>query len=109
METTWTSIDWRWDKVDVMHMEYHSAIKKEQNNAIYSNMYALRDFHTKWCTSERERQIPHNITLYVESKIWHKQTYLQNILTDIENSLVVTKGEEGVEGWRGSLGIADVN
>jgi len=90
-------------------MEYHSAIKKEQNNAICSNMYALRDYHTKWSTSERERQIPYNITLYVESKISHKQTYLQKILTDIENRLVVTKGEEGLQGWSGSLGTADVN
>ena len=28
-------------------MEYYSAIKKEQNNAICSNMDATRDSHTK--------------------------------------------------------------
>ena len=52
----------RWmDKEDVVHrytMEYYSAIKKERN-AICSNMDATRDYHTK---SERERQIPYDIT-----------------------------------------------
>ena len=52
------------------------AIKKEWNKSIFSNMNGPRDYHTKWSTSERERQILYNITLYVESKIWHKQTYL---------------------------------
>ena len=28
-------------------MEYYSAIKKEQNNAICSNMDTTRDYHTK--------------------------------------------------------------
>ena len=28
-------------------MEYDSAIVKEQNNAIYSNMDGSRDYHTK--------------------------------------------------------------
>ena len=28
-------------------MEHYSAIKKEQNNAICSNMAATRDYHTK--------------------------------------------------------------
>ena len=36
--------------------------KKEQNNVICSNMDATRDYHTKWNKSERERQIPYDIT-----------------------------------------------
>ena len=36
--------------------------KKKQNNAICSNMDVTRDYHTKWSKSERERQIPHDIT-----------------------------------------------
>ena len=40
--------------------------KKEGNNAICSNMDATRDDHTEWCKSERERQMPYDIT-YVES------------------------------------------
>ena len=43
--------------------------------------------------------------LYVESRIGHKKTYLQNRnrLTDIGNSLVVATGERGWE--RGGLGV----
>ena len=41
-------------------VENHSAIKK--NNAICSNMDGPRDYHTKWSKSERERQIPYDIT-----------------------------------------------
>ena len=36
--------------------------KKEQNNAICSNMEETRGYHTKWHKSERERQIPYDIT-----------------------------------------------
>ena len=36
--------------------------KKEWNNAICSNMNGLRDYHTEWSKSERERQIPCDIT-----------------------------------------------
>ena len=42
-------------------MEYYLAIKKEQNNAICSNMDETRDYHTKWSKSERETQIPYDI------------------------------------------------
>ena len=54
-----------------------------------------KDYHTKWSKSERERQIWYNI--HVQSKIWHKQTYLpnRNRLIDTEIRLVVAKGEEG--------------
>ena len=36
--------------------------KKEENNAIYSNMDGTRHSHTKWSKSERERQISYDIT-----------------------------------------------
>ena len=41
-------------------MKYYSAIKKEQNNVICSNMDTIRDYHTK--LSKSERQTPHYIT-----------------------------------------------
>ena len=41
--------------------EYYSAIKKEQNNAICSNIVGPRDSHTEWNKSDRERQISHDI------------------------------------------------
>ena len=36
--------------------------RKEQNNAIGSNMDATRHYHTKWSMSERKRQIQYDIT-----------------------------------------------
>ena len=42
--------------------EYYSAIKKEWNNAICSNMDGPRDHHTKWSKPDIERQIPYDIT-----------------------------------------------
>ena len=36
--------------------------KKEWSNAICSNMDGPRDYHTKWSKSERERQIPNDVT-----------------------------------------------
>ena len=47
------------------HVVYSGILlshKKEQNNAICSNMDATRDYHTKWSKSDRERQIPYDIT-----------------------------------------------
>ena len=35
--------------------------KKEWNNAICSNMDGLRDCHSKWNESERERQMSYDI------------------------------------------------
>ena len=76
-------------------MEYYSAIKKRWNNAICSNMDGPRDYHTKWSKSDRERQISYNITYMCKLKKWYKWNYLQNRnrLTDIENKLMVTKGD----------------
>ena len=50
-------------------MEYYPAIKKEKNNAIFSNMDGTRDFHTKWSKSERRRQISYDI-IYVWNLIY---------------------------------------
>ena len=58
-------------------MEYYSAVKKKKkggDNAICSNMDASRDDHTK---SERERQIPHEIT-YMWNLNYDTNDYLQN-------------------------------
>ena len=73
---------------------HYSAINKAWNNAICSNMDATRNYYTKRSKSEGKRQIPYDIT-DVESKIWHKLTYLQNRnrLTDIQNRFVVAMGE----------------
>ena len=39
----------------VYTMEYYSAIKKEWNNAICSNMDGPRDYHTKWSKSDKDK------------------------------------------------------
>ena len=78
-------------------MEYYSAIKKEWNNAICSNMDGLRDYYVKWSKSDRERQISYGITYMWNLKKWYKWTYIQNRnrLTDIENKLMVTRRNIG--------------
>ena len=43
-------------------MEYYSAIKKEQNFAICSNMDGLGGHYVKWSKSDREREILYDIT-----------------------------------------------
>ena len=67
-----------------------------------------RDYHTKWSESDRERQISYDITYMWNLKKWYKWSYLQNRngLTDIENKLMVTKGERG-SGGKDKLGVWD--
>ena len=52
------------DKEGVVHQynEIRLCYKKEWNNAICSNMVATRDYHTKWSKSEKNMQIPYDIT-----------------------------------------------
>ena len=48
---------------DVAHI-YNGVLlshRKEENNAICSNMDVSRDYHTKWSKSEREGQITYDI------------------------------------------------
>ena len=75
-------------------MEYYSAIKNNKIMLFAATWMQLENLLlSEW--SKRKRKT--NTTLYhlyVESKIWHKQTYLQNRnrLTDIENTPVVVMG-----------------
>ena len=53
----------RWmDKEDVVCVYIQLSHKEKQNNAICSNLGATRDYHAKWSKSERERQIPYDVT-----------------------------------------------
>ena len=54
-EMTSISIDSWINKKDVVHAYngYYSVIKDEWNNAIFRNMDATRDYHTKWSKSEK--------------------------------------------------------
>ena len=63
-----------WTKEDVVHI--HNGIllshKKEWNNVICSNMDGPRDDHIKWSKSDRERQIPYDITY-----MWNLEKMIQ--------------------------------
>ena len=64
------------DKEDIYiyTMEYYSAIKKEWNNAICSNMDEPRDYHTKCSKSDIEK---HDITY-----MWNLKKMIQmNLFT----------------------------
>ena len=95
----------RWmDKEDVVHI-YNGILlshKNEWNITICSNMDGPRDDPTKQNKSDKEWQIS-LYHLYVESKLWHKWTYLWN--TDLENRLVVAKARGG-EGNNWEFGIS---
>ena len=81
------------------HNELLLSHKKEQNNAICSNMDGLRDCHTEWSKSDRKGQISYDIAYMWNLKKWYKWTYLQNRnrVTDVKNKLTVNRGE-GEEG-----------
>ena len=56
-------IDRGMDKEVVVHI-YNGILlshKKEQKNAICSNMDGPRDYHTEWSKSDTERQISYDI------------------------------------------------
>ena len=71
--------------------------RKEWKNSICSNMDEPRDEHTKWSKSDRERQIPYDITSMWNLKYGTNEPIYK---TDTENRLVV----EGRMDWE--LGIS---
>ena len=84
--------------------------KKEQNNAICSNMDGPRDSHTKWSKSKRERQIPYDITyswnlIYGTNEPFHRKKKMHRLG---EETCSCQGGWEGV-GWTGNLGLIDAN
>ena len=64
---------------------------KKWNNAIFSNMDGTRDYYTKWNKSERERQIPHDIT-YMWNRKYDKNAKEKQI-HGYGTQIVVAKGE----------------
>ena len=84
-------------------VEYYSAI---ENNKIMPFAATCRDSRTKWSQSEREIQIPYDLTY-----MW-KLNYGTNLSTKQKQTHRHGKEtcdcKEGV-GWMGSLELVDVN
>ena len=97
-----------------MPLKYHGiqlSYKTERNDAICSNLDRPRDHHTKWSKSERESQIPYDITYMWKLKYNRNELIYKtetDSLTDTENRLLVAKRDRRRE-WIGSLGLADAN
>ena len=75
-----------------------AAIKKEPNNAICSNMNATRNYHTKWSKSERERQIPSDITY-----MWNRNIAQMNLSPKQQQTCRQGEETSGCQGgvWQG--------
>ena len=86
-------------------MECYSAIKKNEIMSFAATWMQL-EFSILSEVNQKEKDTMW-YHLYVESKIWHKWTYLQNRnrLTDIEIRLVVAKGEGGGTGMDWDFGV----
>ena len=103
------SIDREADKEDVVHI-YNGILlshKKEQNNVVAATWMQLEIIIlSEVSQTEKTNTIWYH--LYVESKIWHKGTYLwnRNRITDIENRLVVAKGEGVGGGKKWEVGVS---
>ena len=85
-------------------MEYYSAMKKNKimpSAAIWSQLQII-------ILSEVRKKKTDTVwyNLHVESKIWHKWTYLQNRNRLTENKLVVAKGDRGGEGLQWEFGVS---
>ena len=69
------------EKEDVVYV--HNGIvfshKKEWNNDICNNINGSRDYHITWTKSERERQIPYDITY-----MWNLKYDTNELIYEIE-------------------------
>ena len=59
--------------------------KKEQNNAICSNMDARRDYHTKWRQPDRDRQMSYDIVYMWNLK--KKKAGINELISKTEREL----------------------
>ena len=76
---------------------------------IFSNMDGPRDYHTKQSKSERERQIPYDIT-YIQNLKYDTNELIYETETDSQTQRTDLWLPGGLgEGRTGSLGLADTN
>ena len=81
--------------------------KKEQNNAVRSNMGATRDDHAKGNTSEAGRQTPYG-SAFTWSLKYATNELIYKTETDSDTESSRLPGGVG-DGGSGSRGLADVN
>ena len=84
-------------------MEYYSAIKRECNNAICSNMDGPADYHANWIKLERQRQIPYDITY-----VWRLKYDINELIHKKEMDSQTWRPDLR-EGWWRSLGLANAS
>ena len=101
METTYMSIN-RWlDKEGVVHIHTIVLVShKKEWNMPFAAIWRDLEIVILSEVSQKEKD-EYMISLYVESKIWHKWTYVRNRLPDTENRLMVAKGWGGMESEAG--------
>ena len=74
---------------------------KEWNDAICSNMDGPGDSHTKWNKSEKDKYHMISLICGIYENDTNEIIYETNRFIDIDNTLMVTKGNWW---WRGNLG-----
>ena len=68
--------EWKRKTWYIYTMEYYSALKKEWNNAICSNMNGARDYHSEWSKSKKNK--------------YHMNiTYMWNLIKIIQKNLFI--------------------
>jgi len=79
-------------------MDYYAIIKKNKIRSFAATYIQLQIIILSEIKSEKHKL--YGFHLYVESKLWHKWTYIQNRkrLIDIEIRLVVCQGRREAEG-----------
>ena len=70
--------------------------KKEWNNAICSNMYGPRDYHTVWGKSDRERQLYDITYMWINKNDTKDLIFKTNIIFTIGKTM---EGKEELGGW----------
>ena len=89
----------------------HGILLGHKKNKItpFAATWMELEIHTKLSKSEKERQIPHDITYIWNLNIRQMNLSTEQKLVDLKNRLVVAKGEREAVGWTGSLGLVDAN